>query len=192
MELQNNSTWHITLCHHLSNRNKAKAEVATTRCEHFLYDFWWLWFSHHCGGVASSSLQGCFSSLRFAEIHSCGSLAWTLDKSLIFLLLFFRSHSVVDLLLLSLGQALTVTQSSSHLTLDYFGIKRKKFMIDLLCKILSSCGWKTSPNHLCWQLVWGLCAHVCLSSSLNIVLCIIAKYLHAGLLWEVLTLAGDH
>lgn len=126
-----------------------------------------------------SSLQSCFSWLRFADI-SLWQL-WFIETHWFFRfqtlccrfceLWCARDHCTVAWP--SLGKTLAVRLMVSHLTLECFLIER------------SSCSTQwlkptSSPlHHQVWQLVWGVCANVLCLVFWN---CILAKHLHCGLI----------
>lgn len=120
----------------------------------FLYGF--ISISCGCGVIlVHSSLQCCFISLRFASICLCTALLLSHHSILIrlssglwpghcdALILFFFSHSVVDLLLCS-GSFFRIHDLT--LGFKYFGIQRSSWLTEWLQGTQMIC-FKTSANH---------------------------------------------
>lgn len=109
------------------------SSITCSNC--FLYDF----LSCQCGGILSQSfLQCCFSSLRFAGVHSCTA---NLRFHCIFIRLYVTGQyfsflfqplccifAVLGIVVLFQGpilsQALAVRHMDSYLTREYFGMQR--------------------------------------------------------------------
>ncbi len=108
---------------------------------------------------------------------------------------FLFSRSVVDLLVCLGSLSCCMTQlwpnfscQTDALTFDS-GIlwDTEEFMRLNDCEVPRSCGYKTCPKssalhqHV-WLLVWVVCADMLVRFSPNVLLCIMAKHLHSGLI----------